>query len=291
MQRACAVLILLLVTAAPAAAQRKVHERFAAAADGPIRIQNIAGSVKVTGWQHDSVAVIGLVHEAPGERFKIFRGEGGVKIAVWDATSEKVPPSELEIFVPARSQVWVRTASAWIAVGGVSGSVDVNSVSGVIDIAGSPRELFAESMAGDLVLDVRTAVLRAKTLTGRIMMRGAVTDASATSIGGNITIEGAFERGRFESVDGDVRYIGGLSRTAVLDFINHAGAVELLLPAATAADFVVSTHEGTLDNEFRVPVRNVGSKLKGSELRFTTGAGGATVNVRTFRGRVVVRSR
>lgn len=291
MRRSLLPVLWLLACAAPAAAQRKVQERFAVPPDGPVRIQNIAGSVKVTGWQHDSIVVMGMVYDPPGERFKVFRGEGGVKIAVWDALSEKVPPSQLEIYVPARSHVWVRTASSAIAVGGVTGGVDVNSVSGIIDIAGSPRELFAESMSGELVLDVRTAVLRAKTLTGAIRMRGAITDASATSVGGNITVEGAVERGRFEAVDGDVRYIGAPARTASLDFVNHAGAVELLLPATAAADFVVSTHEGALDNEFRVVMRTVGSKLKGSEFHFALGSGGARVNVRTFRGRVTIRRR
>jgi hypothetical protein len=80
-------------------------------------------------------------------------------------------------------------------------------------------------------------------------------------------------------------------RGATLDFVTHGGAVELLLPAATDADLRISTFEGGLANEFKTAVRTTASKIKGSEHAFTLGAGGARVNVRTFRGRTVVRSR
>ena len=290
MRRLVFILLLLLV-AAPVDAQRRINHRFRAAPETSIRIQNIAGSVKVRGWAHDSIAVRGVIHERPGEPFKVHSADGIVKIAVWDGASENVPPSDFDIYVPARSQVWIRTASAGIFVNGVTGGVDVSSVGGRIEVAGSPRELIAESMDGELSLDVQTRLLRGKTMTGPIRVRGTISDVSVTSVNGNITVEAIVDRGRFESVDGDVRYIGEPLRTAALDFVNHAGAVDLLLPAATSAAMIVSTHEGAVENEFRVPMRNVGSKLKGSEFQFTLGAGDARINVRTFRGRVIVRRR
>jgi hypothetical protein len=284
---------LLLLFAAPATAQKQLNVRFSVAPDVPVRIQNIAGSVRVQGWDRDSVAIVGLIREPPGQPFKAVHDPagGGVKIAVWDAVSEKVPPSTFDVYVPAGSQVWVRTASSSIHVSGVTGGVDVNSVSGRIDVVGAPRELIAESMTGAVTLYANTRVLRAKTLTGALHLRGTVSDASATSVGGDILVEGSIERGRFESIDGAVRFNGELSASAALDFINHDGAVELILPLKSAANIVVSTHEGTLQNEFNVQVRNMGSKLKGSEYHFTLGPGGARIDVRTFRGRVTVRPR
>ena len=290
--RTLLVLCTLLLLAEPAAAQRKFMGRYAVAPDVPVRIQNIAGSVRVRGWDRDSVVVAGVINEPPGQPFKVHTDpENGVKIAVWDGVSEKVPPSDFEVYVPARSQVWVRTASATISVSGVTGGVDVNSVSGRIDVSDAPRELIAESMSGALGLFANTRVLRAKTLTGAIHLRGTVTDASATTVGGDILVEGAMERGRFESIDGAVRFNGEVSRSAALDFINHAGPVELVLPMKSAVDVTVSTHEGTLHNEMNVPVRNMISKLKGSAYQFSLGGGGARIDVRTFRGRVTVRPR
>lgn len=294
--RACARFlaggILLCVAAVPVSAQRNLNERIAAAPGVSVQIMNIAGSVKVTGWDRDSIAVTGTVHDTPTERFAIHRSEAGVRIGIWDTTVERVPPSTIEVRVPARSQVWVRTGSASIFASGLSSGIDVNSVGGDIEIRGSPREVFAESMTGVIVLDVRSAVARAKTVTSTIRIHGVITNASATSVSGNILIEHAdIARGSFESVDGELRFVGTIRPAATLGFVTHAGAVEFLLPAATAAEFRVGTYEGSLTNEFDVPVRTTASKIKGSEQGFTLGRGGAQVNVRTFRGRVVIRSR
>jgi len=282
----------MLACASPVHAQRKIREAFAADPAGFVRIQNIAGSVKVTGWDRDSITITGVVYDTPNERFEIMRSAGGVKMGIWDTTVEKVPPSTLEIRVPRRSRVWVRTGSSFIFVGGVAGTVDVNSIGGGVEVTGQPHEVFAESMTGEVFLDdVRASTARLKTVTGAIRIRGSITDVIATSIGGNIVVDGAaIDRGRFESVDGDVRFMGDLMRKATLDFINHAGAVEFSLPSNVDADFAVSTYQGTLQNDFPVKQHQANSKIKGSEITFSLGTGGAQVNVRTFKGRIIVRA-
>lgn len=283
---------LFTAAAPPAAAQRTVAERFAAAPDGFVRVQNIAGSIKLIGWDRDSIVVSGAVYDTPAERFEVQRGEGGVKLGLWDTTVERTEPSHIEVRVPARSRVWIRTGSAAVFIDAVTGTLDVNSVGGDIEVRGAPAEVFAESMTGRLTLDVRSAVARAKTVTGAILVRGIITDATATSVSGNVLLEdAAVERGSFESVDGELRFVGQLRRGATLDFVTHAGAVEFLLPAATAAEFRFSTYEGGLRSEFKAPIRTTRSKIKGSEQSFVLGQGGALVNVRTFRGHFVVRSR
>ncbi|MGH7466096.1 MAG: hypothetical protein ACREK1_13020, partial [Longimicrobiales bacterium] len=90
---------------------------------------------------------------------------------------------------------------------------------------------------------------------------------------------------------GELRFVGQLRRGSSLDFVTHAGAVEFLLPAATDAEFRFSTYEGGLRSEFDAQVRTSISKIKGSEQSFILGQGGARVNVRTFRGHAIVRSR
>jgi hypothetical protein len=283
---------LLAGLAVPASAQRPIAERFAAAPDGYIRIQNIAGSVKVMGWDHDSVAVSGTVSDTPTERFEVQRGDGSVKLGIWDTTVESARPSHIEVRVPARSHVWVRTGSASVFVAGVTGGLDVNSVGGDIEVRGAPAGLFAESMTGGIVIDVNSATVRARTVTGTIRLHGVIASATATSVSGNTLIEDAvIDQGTFESVDGELRLVGNLSRGAALDFVTHGGAVELLLPAETHAEFRVSTYQGGMRSDFQVPIRTAASKIKGSEQTFTLGQGGARVTIRTFRGRVVIRSR
>lgn len=292
MIRSALVAALAFAVAAPLYAQRKVAERFPAAADVHVSILNIAGSVKVTGWEHDSVAVTGVVNELPAQKFTVQRSDAGVKIGIWDPNVEKVAPSDFEVRVPARAQVWVRTGSAAVYVGGLRGGIDVNSVGGTIEIRGAPREAFAESMTGAIVLDVSSPIARARTVTASVRVHGRITDLTATSVSGNILLDGAaIERGSLETVDGELRFVGSIPPRAALAFVTHGGAVEFLLPSGTDATFRVSSYEGGLVNEFTVPVRTTRSKIKGAQNTFTLGRGSAEIDVRTFRGRVVVRSR
>lgn len=285
------MLVATLLAATPLAAQRKINEQFAALPDGHVRVQLLAGSVRVTGWDRDSIMVRGAVFETGGEKFQLHRDKAGVKISVWDPVAEKVPPSQLELFVPARSHIAIKTATATVVVSGVVGGVDVGTSTGAIEVSGSPRELIAESLSGGVTADVRSRVARVRTATGFVTMRGAVADASVVTVSGHVLVEtGNIERGRFESVDGDLRFRGAIGRLASLDLINHAGAIELVLPPAAGAEVSVSTFEGTIDNALGVtPSRVLVRKGKGTEQTYTLAGGGAYITIRTFKGAVILR--
>lgn len=280
-----------ILLAAPAAAQRKIDERFPAPHEGFVRITNMVGSVKVTGWDQDSIVITGTVSDTKANPFGVGRVPNGTKFGIWDTGEKEMKPSHLLVRVPAASPVWVKTASAEITVEGVTGGLDLYSVSGPITVTGSPRELTAESMGGGIDVAVSSRVVRAKTASGDIAIRGAIVDATATTVSGKLRVEGSrFERGRFESVDGDIRYLGEIGRFSGLDFVNHSGAVEFVLPPNVVAAFTVNTYEGALDDRYGVRVSTGGSKLKGKVLTFTIGGeGGGAVDVRTFKGNVILR--
>jgi hypothetical protein len=288
------VFILLLAAAAllptPARAQRKIDQRVAASPNGYVRITNMVGSVKVSGWAVDSIAVTGSVWETKAARFGLHAGAGGAKLGIWDEETEQLKPSVLEVRVPRGSHVWIKTASADITIEGVEGGLDLYSVTGGISVKGTPREVFAESMGGAIDVEAETRTVRATSASGPISVSGSISEASARTVSGDLIIEGSgFERGRFESVDGDIRYTGEIGRGSSLDFVNHSGAVEFVLAPQAAAEFLISTFEGGLDDRYGVGVQTRASKLKGKELSFVLGAGGGQVSVRNFKGRVVLR--
>jgi DUF4097 and DUF4098 domain-containing protein YvlB len=199
-------------------------------------------------------------------------------------------PSQLELFVPARSHVAIKTATATASVTGVTGGVDVASSTGAIEVSGSPREVIAESLSGRVTTDVRSRVARIRTASGVVTMRGAVTDASVVTVSGPVLVEtGDIERGRFESIDGDIRFRGDVVRLASLDFVNHAGAIELILPPQVGAEISVSTFEGTTENALGVTPHRVVTKGKGTEETFTLAGGGAYITIRSFKGAVILR--
>ncbi len=55
------VVMALTAVALPAIAQQKLDEKRPASKDGVVEVHNVAGSVRVTGWDRDEVAVAGTL--------------------------------------------------------------------------------------------------------------------------------------------------------------------------------------------------------------------------------------
>jgi len=292
-------LLFLAFSAACAAAQQRLDHRRPLRADGFVRIHNLVGSTRVIGWDRDSIVVTGTLEE-DGGRFYAGGSEEGVKLGVdpglrkADASVRVLgaAPAHLDVRVPAGARVWIRAASATVDVSGVTGGIDVASVTGNIRITGRPREAIAESMAGDIVIEAADPMtIRAKSAAGAVSLSGGARDVSVTTVTGSITIaNGVYERGLFESIDGAIRFEGDPALGGDLEFINHAGLVELRLPANVSADFLVNTFSGEVENAFgSYPIETWPDMRR--ELTFSRGSGGANVVIRTFKGRVSLKER
>ncbi len=281
-------------TPAPAAGQaetaalRRVEARRPLAPTGLIRVWNLAGSVHVLGWDRDSVAVTGTVPAS--ENFFCGGTPSGVKCGI-DVPPGDAGPSagaDLEVRVPRRSQLWIKSGTASIEVSGFAGDLEAYSVSGAIHVEGALHVLSAESMGGDIDVSGSATTLRVRTASGAVRLTCAAEDASATSVSGGLELAGGrFRRGHFESVDGDIRWHGVPPAGASLDFLSHGGSIELHLPRGTAGDFVVRSYEGRILNELSDARATAARDLAGRELRFTLEPyNGARISVQSFKGPV-----
>jgi DUF4097 and DUF4098 domain-containing protein YvlB len=283
-----AALALALASAAPA--QSPVNRRVALDPDASIRVFNLTGSIKITGWNKDSLAVTGTLSRYGGKLF-YFGGSGrGAKLGI-EAPDGQEPdgPSHLEVFVPTRAKVWIKAATADISVTDFTGNLDIYSISGSIRVTGNPMQVYAESMDGSVEVNGTAPWIRAKTASGGITLAGGGEDVGVTSVSGAIVVQGAnVTRGRFESVTGDIRYDGDISRGSSLTFESHSGVVELRLPPAVSADFNVNEFQGKIVNELTGAVARPLRDRGGLELAFTSGKGGADVAIRNFKGAVLL---
>jgi hypothetical protein len=257
----------------------------------PVRVMNPAGSVRIVGWDHDSILVRGRI--ARGERFFFGGSAKGVKFGIEDRVDgHDSQPSELVVYLPRRSQLSVKCASADIAATDVSGSF--YSVSGSIRLAGSATSIDAETMNGAIDLDVAAPWVRARTGDGPLTLRGAASDVDLSTIAGTLGVRASsVRRGRLASVTGDIRVIGAPPEDALLELSNHEGAVELLVPRDARGVFDLSTVSGAIENGFGGAARPAaGAAGRGGTLRVQLGGGGgAHVTVRTFKGAIRLRPR
>src|SRR5438477_5132416 len=108
----------------------------------------MVGTVVMYGLNKDTV----VIRAELGASDKTFGGGGytGAKIFIESANDRDPKPAQVEVWVPSRVRLWVKTATANIDVSGVDGGLDLNVVSGTIDVVANPRELNAEAIDGDI---------------------------------------------------------------------------------------------------------------------------------------------
>jgi hypothetical protein len=280
--------IAFLVCASTATAQKKIERRIPLGMEGALRIANMVGSVVVHGWNKDTVMVRATL--GAGDNFFMGGGYNGAKMFV-EATNDRDPkPTQLEVWVPSRVRLWIKTATASIDVSDVTGGLDLYVVSGTIDVRGGPRELNAEAIDGDIHIIGSPSWLRAKTATGMITFQGASSDMGLSTVSGPIKVEGGvFERTKIETVTGNIAFAGTLDRGGTFDFDTHSGNVDIGIPQKIGANISAVTIAGTITNNLSVHAPIPGRFGRGAELTMELGGGGARVSVRTFKGLVTFR--
>lgn len=287
-RRTAIVLGAMMLVASPLAAQKKIERRIPLGIEGAFRVMNMVGSVVIHGWSKDTVLIRGTL--APGDQFYAGGGYTGAKMFIESANDRNPKPTSLEIWVPARARVWVKTATAPIDVDGVDGGLDLYTVSATIEVTGNPRELNAEAIDGDIHINGSPAWLRAKSASGAITFRGASSDAGLSTVSGAVKVEGGpFERTKIETVTGNVSFSGRVERSGTFDFDTHSGSVDIAVPDKTGASFSVVSIAGTITNNVSRGMPTTGRFGRGSELTTEIGDPGAKISVRTFKGAVTLR--
>lgn len=292
--RAAAALGLLLIALSPLKAQtgdQRIDRRVPFELDGSLRIYNLTGSIRVEGWSRDTIAITGTVPSGGGNRFFMGGTPRAVKMGIEAPLELDQAPAHLIVRVPARAHVWIKSASASVVLVGLTGGIDVFSTSGNIQFEGAPDQLNLETMDGNIDANAQGTWIRAKTASGIITLRGGSEDVAASTVSGNITVlSGGMRRARAETVSGDIGFAGTLTRDGALTVESHSGTVDLLLPADLSAEVDLSTYHGTIRNDF-LPDRKATVQPSGPELHFTIGQGGASINVKTFKGAIVIRKK
>jgi hypothetical protein len=282
---------LLLACAMPAAlsAQAPLRRGRSIAPDAAVRIFNLAGTIRVTAWERDSIDVTAVVPEGAGE-FLFGGGSAGVKLGISPPpAAETFPGSLLEVKVPARARVWVKTESAEVLVSGLTGPLDLSSVSGRIVVTGSPSELAAESMDGGIDVRVTSPLVRLKTAGGTIVLRGQVEDATISTVSGAATaVVTGLARSRMEAVSGHLTFDAELLPGGNYSLESHSGDIDIRLPTTFNGAVDLTAMEGRVVNTLtRSPVHS-SNRGRGETASFGGGAAASDLVARTFKGTISI---
>jgi DUF4097 and DUF4098 domain-containing protein YvlB len=307
MKRAMIPLLIALAAATGvASAQQAVNESRPASATAVVEIDNVAGSVRVVGWNRNEVQVTGTLGRGV-ERLEFGGDPDRIRVrVVVPRNASNVGGSDLEIRVPSGGNPRISTVSANITATGLRGAIEARSVSGQMELTadrapslqartvsgtirlrGSSGSVEVESVSGNLESAVASGSTRARTASGNLNLRELTGSLEAATVSGTMSIEAArLERLSLSSVSGNMRFSGDVERRGNVQVNSHSGNLEMRLPARVGADFDISTFSGQVENAFGAAAERTSRYGPGRELRFTAGDGGARVVIRTFSGDV-----
>jgi len=247
---------LLLLTLMPSAlwAERAVDESITASSNAVVQIENIAGSVRVTGWDQDRVQVTGtLGDDVEGLALSKSGREIYIEVEIDGRSGRRMMDAEarLDIQIPYGASVEISTVSASIDVQGISGTAELETVSGAIQVGGGIPAVEAESVSGQIDIAGEGTRAEVESVSGAVTVTGGSESVEVATVSGVITVSGdGFREVDFESVSGAIEFTGSLEIGAEVNVEAHSSTVTLLLPADLSAYIEVQTFSGTIENDF-----------------------------------------
>lgn len=318
-------LLAAVLAAGSAGAQERIDQRRPTGATGVVEIHNTAGNVRVVGWNRNEVAVTGTLGRGTERLDFGTEGDRVVVRVVLPRRGRDVRGSDIEVRVPARKTVNVRTVSAAIGVEGIAGAVTAHAVSGAVTVTGRPGEASLKSTSGEVRFDGQAQRVTIESVSGSVQVAGTVRDevkastvsadvrvtasagevnvnavsgnveigsvngrADVGTVSGDVRVTGRRLHGSFKTVTGNLVVSGDLARDGSTTFNTHSGNVELQVPRGSSAAVDVNTFSG--DIETRVPDAQI-DRRNSKELRLRVGRGDARISIRTFSGNVMLRGR
>lgn len=278
-----------LLGASAAGAQSKVEKGMKFDKSASFRIYTLAGTVRVIGWNRDSLHVRGSIPK--GDEFHMGGSASGAKMFVENADERAPRDAVIEVFAPVRSKLWIKTASGSVTVTSFLGSLDIYTVSGAISVTGNPDDVSAEAIDGNIKLSGAPRFVRAKSASGHVEFTGTCDDATLSTVSGAVTVErGIFERARFESVTGPIHFDGSVAPGGSAVFDTHSGVTDIMIPRNSGTDISLVTIAGKILNTLTKTRPLPGRYGRGGELTTTNADGGSQLIAKSFKGNITLKS-
>ena len=274
-----------------ALATSPIDESHPMAADGRVRVDNMAGSIEVSTWDKAEVRITGKLGEDV-EELEVRATSSGLDINVRNAHRlSNIDDTILYLQVPVTASLETDSVSADVTVIGLkSASVSLDSVSGDFDLELDAGRLQADTVSGDVRFRGNSPRLSVETVSGDIDVEGQVDESEVTTVSGDVTFEGSkVDRGTFESVSGELDLRVDVLDGGSINAENMSGDVFIALPAGQKGEIRAETFSGRIRSDFgTVTERRDGS---GSSLSHGVDGSATSIEVESFSGDITVNAR
>ncbi|MBD8524976.1 DUF4097 family beta strand repeat-containing protein [Pseudomarimonas arenosa] len=296
-----AICLPALLLASSVQAEQKVDETRQIAPDARVEIHNMRGDIRVRGGSNELriVGTIGegakgLIVEGDPQRWSVRvdypeqSGWGG-----WWGRSE-VRDSSLQVDLPTGVTLVVESVSADIDVAGVGGArVEIESVSGDIELDSTASEVEVTAVSGDLILKTAGArKVELETVSGDIDLSGQGEGSlRVETVSGRAKINAnaaGMEKIVGSTVSGDLLVDAKMVSGGRIQLEAMSGDIELTLPPGASGDLRIETFSGDISS----PVGKVEREEygPGAKLRHALGDGRGEIRLESFSGDVRLRT-
>lgn len=287
----------LLAAYGNAVADTPINETRAVNPDARIDVSNVKGSVTVSGWDRNEVAIGGALGDG-AKKLSVEGDAGHLRIKVeapdkqgwfsWGADT-RMGDTTLDIKVPRESEMKIEVVSADVSLSGVAGrSLNVDSVSGKQRLDSGAKEIELDSVSGDIDIAGKAGRAHVETVSGNIRARGLGGQLKFETVSGDVDADNASYREiTAGTVSGDIELRGTPADGARIEVETMSGNLRLRLPADASTRISASTFSGRIRSDFgKVTEPEHGP---GSSLDATVGAGAGQAKIETFSGDVDIR--
>lgn len=287
------ILILLATVSTGALAATPIDETLDASSAELLSINNLAGTVSVTGTNRDVVEVSGsLSDDADGLDVR----RDGNRIIVHVLMPEqrgrgrgRLEDTTLEIRAPRSMNIVANTVSAGITVEEIEGEQQLTTVSGSIDTSQYGEEVQAKTVSGRIRVNGLDGPSRAEvsSVSGGVQLDTVSGELTAQTISGRIEVDSDnLERGDLKSVSGSISVDAALADDARLSAVTTSGRISLTVRGSGAGQYDLSSFSGSIDNCFGPRATRSQFGPPGATVHFDEGNGDARVEVNSMSGSI-----
>ena len=298
-QLSSALVLLAMVCGSPVSlwAQDVISRQIQAAGVDQLTIQNVAGTISVTGGNGRDVVIVATKRGDPAARdqVEVEIDERGSRIEIQTRSRRRRGrvAVDFEIQVPRQIDVSAESVSGDIVLTGITGVVRAETVSGGLEASELAALAQITSISGDIVLtDVSSQALEIESVSGSLRATGVpVRRLDVSTVSGAVTLEGVeCADADLRSMSGTLRYEGALVADGRYELQSHSGEIALSVPEGSAFDLDASSLSGTIQSELPITTQGTGGRGRRT-LRGRVAAGGARVDLMTYSGDISIEAR
>jgi DUF4097 and DUF4098 domain-containing protein YvlB len=290
-----AVTVAAALLLAQSASAEEIQKSAQADPRGEVVISNVAGEVRVTGWDRNEVHVSADLSD-DNQRLEFRTSGARTTIEVMLPKGRSYHGStDLVVQVPRNSSLTMTTVSADQTIKDVRGMQRLQAVSGMIQTELWNEDLELKNVSGEVSVRGHSGkgAMRVTTVSGGVRLDDVGPEMELNTVTGDMNVRvSELSKARIRTTNGDLELRAAkLTDDVRIDAEGINGDLRFRLPRTLDAEIDISTFNGEIDNCFGPEPHKTSEYGPGNALRFKEGNGDGRIRIKALNGTVEICNR